>query len=108
MDFAALAEAALNESSGVEVHGPVEQGDWLLAMGIRERAAMIGGGEREVAGEIQERGRGQGREKRIAQAVERLIERGGGGMGRIYKVMAVVPEAGGRRRPVGFGGKVSG
>lgn len=97
VDFAALAEAALGESPGVEVHGPVEQGAWLQVMGVRERAAMIGG-------------EGQsGGPNPIMQAVERLIERGGGsggGMGRIYKVMAVVPESGGRRKPVGFGGGV--
>lgn len=97
VDFAALAEAALAESPGVEVHGPVEQGAWLQVMGVRERAAMIAGGGQS------------GGPNPIMQAVERLIERGGGsggGMGRIYKVMAVVPESGGRRKPVGFGGGV--
>lgn len=123
VDFAALAEAALGASPGVEVHGPVEQGAWLQAMGVRERAAMIGGGNRDGAPEKEEEGEekeervpnGGGRtppdgdrQKRITQAVERLIERGGGGMGRIYKVMAVVPEAGSRRRPVGFGGRAGG
>jgi hypothetical protein len=29
-------------------------------------------------------------------------------MGKVYKVLAVVPESGGRRRPVGFGGDVVG
>lgn len=97
VDFAGLAEAALGESRGVEVHGPVEQGAWLQVMGVRERAAMIGGGGQS------------GSSNPIMQAVERLVERGGGsggGMGRIYKVMAVVPESGGRRKPVGFGGGV--
>jgi NADH dehydrogenase [ubiquinone] 1 alpha subcomplex assembly factor 7 len=27
-------------------------------------------------------------------------------MGGIYKALAIVPESGGRRRPVGFGGNV--
>lgn len=132
VDFAALAEAALRASPGVEVHGPVEQGAWLQIMGVRERAAMIGGGGGGVGLGAQSRGgSGGGSEAQtaegvsseqsnnnartnpihITQAVERLLERGGGrggGMGRIYKVMAVVPEGGGRRRPVGFGGGVGG
>ena len=95
VDFTALAEAALAASSGVEVHGPVEQGTWLEAMGIRARAEMIC---KELEGD--EEGR-----KRVMGAVERLVERGGGGMGRLYKVMAIVPERGGRR-PIGFGGSV--
>ena len=32
VDFTALAEAALNASEGVEVHGPVEQGVFLEGM----------------------------------------------------------------------------
>lgn len=96
VDFLALTEAALAASPGVEVHGPVEQGSWLEAMGIRARAEMIcknlGAGDEEG-------------KKRVRDAVERLVERGGGAMGRIYKCLAIVPERGGRR-PVGFGGGV--
>ena len=98
MDFTALAEAALAASPGVEVHGPVEQGSWLSEMGVRERGEMIcrgiDGGE-------------EGR-RRIMGGVERLVERGGGGMGRLYKLLAIVPDGGGRRKPVGFGGGVAG
>ncbi len=93
MDFLALTEAALDASPGVEVHGPLEQGIWLEAMGIRARAEIICKTQDE-----------EGR-KRVHLAVERLVERGGGGMGRIYKCLAIVPERGGRR-PVGFGGGV--
>jgi NADH dehydrogenase [ubiquinone] 1 alpha subcomplex assembly factor 7 len=97
VDFTALAEAAIDASPGVEVHGPVEQGKWLEAMGIRERSEMLC---RNLAvGDVEGR-------KRIMAGVERLVERGGGGMGRLYKVMAIVPEGGGERRPVGFGGVV--
>ncbi len=39
---------------------------------------------------------------------KRLVEGGPKGMGKAYKVMAIVPENGGRRRPVGFGGHVVG
>ena len=95
VDFTALAEAALAASPSVEVHGPIEQGAWLEAMGIRARAEMIC-----KALEGDEEGK-----KRIMGAVERLVERGGGSMGRLYKVMAIVPERGGKR-PVGFGGSV--
>jgi hypothetical protein len=99
-------------------------------MGVRERAAMIvggpgssslaAGGARAAAAaaagpetERTEKGSEDvtlagDRRTRVMRAVERLIERGGGGMGRVYKVMAIVPEAGGRRRPVGFGGGVEG
>ncbi len=120
----------MGASPEVEVHGPVEQGAWLQAMGVRERAAMIvggpgssslaAGGARAAAAaaagpetERTEKGSEDvtlagDRRTRVMRAVERLIERGGGGMGRVYKVMAIVPEAGGRRRPVGFGGGVEG
>ena len=95
VDFTALAEAALAASPGVEVHGPVEQGGWLQRMGIRERAEIICKGlEKDEEGK-----------KRVRGAIERLVERGGGAMGKIYKVLAIVPERGGRR-PVGFGGGV--
>lgn len=97
VDFVALADAALAASPGVEVHGPVEQGAWLEAMGIRARADMISGG---VEGDEE-------RKKRVRAAVERLVERGRGGMGKLYKTMAIVPERGGRR-PVGFGGDLGG
>lgn len=94
VDFTALADAAINASPKVEVHGPMEQGAWLEAMLIRRRAEEICKG---IGGE-------EGK-KKVMQAVERLVERGGGGMGRIYKVMAILPEGQGRR-PVGFGGDV--
>ncbi|KAL9628088.1 MAG: hypothetical protein Q9164_007395 [Protoblastenia rupestris] len=98
VDFVALAEAALNASPSVEVHGPIEQGKWLEAMGIRARAEMI-------CKALDKKGDTEGR-KRVQDAVERLVEMGGGGMGRLYKIMAIVPERGGKK-PVGFGGGVS-
>ncbi|KAL6718366.1 hypothetical protein ACLMJK_004455 [Lecanora helva] len=105
VDFTALAEAALEASEGVEVHGPVEQGIWLERMGIRERGEMLCRGlEKEKGGD----GGGEGAEeakKRVRGAIERLVEKGGGAMGKIYKVLAIVPERGGKR-PVGFGGGV--
>lgn len=96
VDFTALAEAALAASPGVEVHGPVEQAWFLSSMGIRERA------------EILMRGVDDKRRKEIEGACERLVDRGPNGMGKVYKAMAIVPENGGKRRPVGFGGDVEG
>ena len=95
VDFMALAETALAASPAVEVHGPVEQGGWLQSMGIRERADIICKGL----------GEDEGGKKRVRGAIQRLVERGGGAMGKLYKVLAIVPERDGRR-PVGFGGGV--
>lgn len=94
VDFTALAEAALGASPGVEVHGPVEQGMFLRAMGIKERAEMLMKGLKDEE------------KQRIEGAWKRLIDRGGSGMGKVYKAMAIVPESGGRRKPVGFGGDI--
>lgn len=84
----------------MEVHGPVEQGAWLESMGIRQRGEMLC--------KQLDRDGGKGVEeaqRRVRGAIERLVERGGGAMGKIYKVLAIVPEREGRR-PVGFGGVV--
>lgn len=94
VDFLALAEAALNASPGIEVYGPVEQGMFLLSMGIKERAEMLMKG---LSGEKKER---------VESSWKRLVDRGGSGMGKVYKAMAILPEMGGKRRPVGFGGDV--
>lgn len=96
VDFIALAEAALKASEGVEVYGPVEQGDFLLQMGIQERAEHLARGKAEKKGQ------------EIKGAWERLVDTGPSGMGKVYKALAVVPESGGRRRPVGFGGDIRG
>ena len=42
----------------------------------------------------------------VAMAWQRLVDRGPGGMGKVYKALAILPENDGRRRPVGFGGDV--
>ncbi|KAH0542835.1 hypothetical protein FGG08_002789 [Glutinoglossum americanum] len=97
VDFTALAEAALSASSTVEVHGPIEQGSFLQAMGIRERAEQLLMGVQKGDDEKKERLEGGWR---------RLVERGVGGMGKVYKAMAIVPLSGGKKRPVGFGGDV--
>lgn len=94
VDFIALAEAALSASPGVEVHGPVEQGQFLLSMGIKERADVL------------MKGLGEEKKRGVEGAWRRLVDRGGSGMGKVYKAMAIVPESGGKSRPVGFGGDV--
>ncbi|KAI4096734.1 MAG: hypothetical protein LQ344_000874 [Seirophora lacunosa] len=109
VDFTALAEAALGASEKVEVHGPVEQADFLGQMGIHERASQLmrtldkkGGARIEVDASGQSQV--EERKKIIKEAVERLVSRlPGRGMGTLYKALAIVPERGGRK-PVGFGG----
>ncbi|KAI0014008.1 DUF185 domain-containing protein [Xylariaceae sp. FL0662B] len=98
VDFAGLVEAATRASDGVECHGPVEQAAFLEAMGIRQRADALAA--RAGAADA-------GRRAAIDGAWRRLVDRGPGGMGKVYKALAILPENGGRRRPVGFGGDVS-
>lgn len=99
VDFAAIAEAALRASEGVEVHGPVEQGAFLETMGIWERAEML-------LNMLKEKGESESKGKDVEKAWKRLVDRGPGGMGKVYKALAILPENDGRRRPVGFGGDV--
>lgn len=94
VDFLAIAEAAMLASEGVEVHGPIRQGDFLELMGIRERAEML---SKSADGEKKED---------IERSWKRLVDRGVGGMGKVYKALAILPENDGQRRPVGFGGDV--
>lgn len=94
VDFQAIKTAALQTfPKDVEVHGPVEQGDWLHTMGIGARATMLANAQSTDEGK-----------QRVAQAYNRLVERGGGAMGKLYKVMAITPA--GQPIPVGFGGDV--
>lgn len=95
VDFTALAEAALDASPGVEAYGPVEQGDFLLTLGIEQRAEQL-----------LKRVKDESQRKNLETGWKRLVERGGGGMGKVYKALVIVPESGGKRRPVGFGGGV--
>ncbi|KAH8703673.1 putative S-adenosyl-L-methionine-dependent methyltransferase-domain-containing protein [Talaromyces proteolyticus] len=97
VDFTSLAEAAIEASEDVEVHGPVDQADFLRSMGIAERAEQL---LKEVKDEE--------KRKNIESAWKRLVDSGPNGMGKLYKALAIIPENGGRRRPVGFGGGVVG
>ena len=95
VDFGALAEAALDGSEGIEVHGPIEQGAWLSELGIKERAERL----MKKADES--------KKAEMESGWKRLVEGGPTGMGKAYKIMALLPENSGKRRPVGFGGAVA-
>jgi NADH dehydrogenase [ubiquinone] 1 alpha subcomplex assembly factor 7 len=92
VDFQALKVAA-TQNHQIDVHGPLDQGDWLHTMGIGSRATVLASNQRTDEGK-----------KRIEQAYNRLVEKGGGAMGKVYKVMSFVPK--GTPVPVGFGGDV--
>lgn len=96
VDFTAVAEVAMSASEGVEVHGPITQGDFLELMGIRQRAEMLTKSPGADASAVEN----------IERSWKRLVDKGPGGMGKVYKALAILPENDGRRRPVGFGGDV--
>jgi hypothetical protein len=106
VDFSALADAALEASPGVEVHGPIEQGAWLSQLGIKERAErLLREFENKSGADPEEI---EKKRSELETGWKRLVEGGPKGMGKAYKVMTILPENGGRRRPVGFGGGVVG
>lgn len=73
VDFAALKAACAD--TGVVSHGPMNQGDFLLALGLLERAGQLG----------------HGKEKATRQAIRDAVERLAGPrqMGRLFKVLAL-------------------
>ncbi|HVV93903.1 MAG TPA: SAM-dependent methyltransferase [Hyphomicrobiales bacterium] len=74
VDFGALARAA--KAAGATVHGPVSQRDFLLALGIEIRAALLA------------KARGAD-PATIAAAAARLVDPAPTGMGTLFKAMAV-------------------
>jgi len=75
VDFQALAHAA--EDVGARVHGPMSQGEFLKRLGIEQRAlALMSKTSPEVSADI-------------SGALKRLTEGGRGGMGAMFKVLAV-------------------
>jgi NADH dehydrogenase [ubiquinone] 1 alpha subcomplex assembly factor 7 len=75
VDFQALARAA--EDVGARAHGPVTQGEFLKRLGIDARAAgLMAKATPEVSAEI-------------AGALKRLTDSGRGGMGSMFKAMAI-------------------
>jgi SAM-dependent MidA family methyltransferase len=75
VDFQALARAA--EDLGARVHGPVTQGEFLTRLGIETRAAALMAKASPEASED------------IVSALKRLVGGGHGGMGSLFKVLAV-------------------
>ncbi|KAG5437264.1 hypothetical protein PCANB_001057 [Pneumocystis canis] len=88
VDFQALKEVALKHNE-LDVYGPIEQGVWLKTMGIEVRAKILIDASKSLSGK-----------KRIESSYKRLIERGGGAMGKVYKVMAITSKR--KERPAGF------
>jgi SAM-dependent MidA family methyltransferase len=75
VDFQALARAA--DDLGARVHGPVPQGDFLRRLGIETRAlTLMAKASHEVSEDI-------------SGALKRLTGGGRGGMGSMFKVLAV-------------------
>ncbi|MGY4567775.1 NADH dehydrogenase [ubiquinone] 1 alpha subcomplex assembly factor 7 [Bradyrhizobium sp. USDA 3256] len=75
VDFQAMARAA--EDVGALVHGPVTQGDFLKRLGVEARAAgLMAKASPEVSADV-------------AGALKRLTDSGRGGMGSMFKVMAI-------------------
>ncbi len=75
VDFQALAQTAT--AAGVHVNGMLHQGDFLVGLGILDRAAALG------------RDRAPHTQQIIQTAVDRLAAEGEGRMGELFKVLAV-------------------
>src|SRR5438445_7334804 len=75
VDFQALLRAA--EDLGARVHGPVSQGEFLKRIGIETRAVTL---MAKATPEVSED---------ISGALKRLTDSGRGGMGSMFKVLAV-------------------
>lgn len=76
VDFTALASAAMR--AGATVAGPTTQGDFLLELGLAERAGRLGADKDDAT------------RAEIVSQVERLV--GPEEMGTLFKVMAVMPK----------------
>jgi NADH dehydrogenase [ubiquinone] 1 alpha subcomplex assembly factor 7 len=75
VDFQALVRAA--EDIGARAHGPVTQGEFLKRLGIETRAVtLMGKTTPEVSADI-------------SNALKRLTDSGRGGMGSMFKVLAI-------------------
>lgn len=83
VNFDALARAA--ERSGAIAHGVVEQGDFLLRLGLAERAGRLGANKDKAARD------------QIVADVNRLV--GSDEMGSLFKVLAVTARG---LKPAGF------
>ncbi|MGG7518623.1 class I SAM-dependent methyltransferase [Allorhizobium undicola] len=75
VDFEDLARTAM--AAGVHVNGCLRQGDFLVGLGIEDRAGALG------------RGKEQAVQRELTDAVQRLAGAGEGCMGELFKVLAV-------------------
>jgi SAM-dependent MidA family methyltransferase len=75
VDFQHLAETA--QAAGVHINGCAHQGDFLVGLGLLERAAALG------------RDQGEQVQQAIQHAVDRLAGAGEGRMGELFKVLAI-------------------
>ena len=75
VDFAAMARSAA--ATGAAVYGPIDQGDFLRAIGIDLRTKALAGRA------------GPERSEELQQARNRLVGKGKGEMGALFKAMAV-------------------
>jgi len=75
VDFENLARTSL--AAGVHLNGCMHQGDFLVGLGIEQRAASLG------------RDKDEKTQAEIVEAVHRLAGAGNGYMGELFKVMAV-------------------
>ena len=80
VDFEAIAAAC--ESVGGQALLPMTQGDFLIKMGLVERAGLLG------------RDKTSAQQAAISEAVERLAGHGPGKMGELFKVLAVTGSKG--------------
>jgi SAM-dependent MidA family methyltransferase len=75
VDFEALADVARH--AGLQVHGIQHQGDFLLGLGLLQRAGALGQGSSALTQDA------------IRIAVQRIAGEGAGNMGELFKVLAV-------------------
>lgn len=75
VDFEMLMRTA--HSAGAHIHGVMHQGDFLVGLGLLQRAGMLG------------QNKDHDTQQDIRSAVERLIGEGEGNMGELFKVMAI-------------------
>ncbi len=75
VDFLALAEVA--GTKGLHVNGMMTQGEFLLELGLLERAGRLGAGKDPAL------------QQEISQAVQRLAGTGTQNMGELFKVLAL-------------------
>ena len=79
VDFAAMARSAA--ATGAAVYGPIDQGDFLRGIGVDLRTKALA--DRA----------GPERAEELGQARNRLVGKGKGEMGGLFKVMAIANRA---------------